>query len=218
MITFSKFLQQYQEIITLDNINIEKNIKPLFDDDTKKGFKYNIDGNTFWTYIRKKELHVTDSNYQKIIHAYINAGYPAFYYEIYFTNPDGSMGSMALQNKYGTKATEVYNFVVIAVKKSIEKFESQNNPVNVLNYFGYDSITNIIYEKFYNQFLKDKYIRISSMTLLKKEIFENLLKQQPNLGQDQKNAEDYYRDELKSTSNIRKYQRDQRKQKPPTES
>lgn len=211
MITFYQYLQQYHEIITLDNTEILSNMEILMNQTNKKGYKITLDGARFVAYLLQENIPSYFAQ-QGIISEYLKSLLPPFFYEIYFSNrsPYPSSNGMVLQNLYGAKATKFYNFLIIAIKKSIEDFERDGKPVNIIKYFGISPETDAIYERFFNDYLKEKYVRINDKYLMKKEIFEELTKSNPNLTKIQTDAEEDHKKYIQQIMDLRKEARKQR--------
>ena len=223
MITFYQYLQQFHEIIMLDNPEIEKQMKPYPDwsGGKIKGFNMDIDDSRFSCYLKEKELSrlsgmgtfYTDNT---LTIDYLNAGFPPFFYEIYFAgyniNKINNLGGMDLKNIYGAKATLIYNFMLISIKKAIETFENEGKPVNIIKYFGVDPTTDAMYHKFFEQYLKNDYIRVDRYYIMKKEIFKQLADKNNELINKQAQVEKDFQDHLDLVREIRKQRRKDRVQ------
>jgi len=221
MITFYQYLQQFHEIITLDNPEIEKQMEPFgYQGAPFKGFKMDIENTRFSCYLKYNELdnhidlgHGNSSNNLTV--DYLAAGFSPIYYEIYFSgiNYDRTnLGTMDLKNIFGAKANFIYNFMIIAIKKTVEEYENEGKPVNIIKYFGIDPATDAMYQRFFEQYLKNDYIRVSKYFIMKKEIFNQLAEKNDKLINNQLEAEKAFQDHLKSVEIIRKQRRKERAQ------
>jgi len=89
-------------------------------------------------------------------------------YEIMFRGPS----FFAVANKFGAKANKIYTQVLIATRKLIEITQNTNHPAHFLSWSPAEPKMAILYDKFYERFLKDKYVRIDTHTIVDRMVLE----------------------------------------------
>lgn len=96
-------------------------------------------------------------------------------FEITFSGPDG----FATTKKAGSSATIIYNHVLASVKKMVDKETAEKKEVNGFVFFPYEPGMALIYQKFYNDYLKPNgYIRVEPTLYLKTSYLRQALSQE----------------------------------------
>lgn len=90
-------------------------------------------------------------------------------YIIYFTGPKG----FKTTQESGTLANKIYSELILGLKKFIEE-----NDVDGLEFSAYEPQMVLMYNRFYNTFMKEKFIRVSSTLYLKKDLVRKIMKDQ----------------------------------------
>lgn len=174
MISFSQYLNQLKEAILLDNPQLESQLTWNKDTDSEKSIRFPFAGDVFFVTIAEDLL---GNERHQILDLFAQKFHPN-YFEILFSSTKHGMG---LPNVHGTGANQIYNLVAIAIKKIMDKFEQEGNPLNLIKYFGVRDYTDVIYQRLFNQFLKNNYIRVHEDYIMKKTIFDALAKETRNL-------------------------------------
>lgn len=223
MITFSQFLQQYHEIITIDNPEAESTIS-ISQRGTETIANFTVDDIEFECALDQQRLHYELASYNgKIIQKYIELGLsttgsydnyppnmPPFQYEITLQNKSTYL-SFDLKNLYGFKAIKIYNYMVLAIKKIIHELESKGNPVNIISYSAFDTSTEPLYDKLFKQFLGDKYIRVSRNSVMKKEIFDIVAHQNDEIKNYQQEVQTKHQEKIQAAKQTQSDKREMRK-------
>ena len=174
MISFSQYLQKFREAITLDNPEIESKMTWNENSDSEKSITFEFQGDRFRVTIKENLLGNTR---HEILDLYARKFHPN-YFEILFSSTKHHMN---LSNVHGQAASVIYNFVAIAIKKMMEKFEQEGNPMNLINYFGVRKYTAVIYQRLFDMFLKNDYLRVHEDYIMKKTIFNEIANEARNL-------------------------------------
>jgi hypothetical protein len=92
-------------------------------------------------------------------------------YNIEFHGPDG----VASTGKAGLMATTIYTKLLLSVKKLLE-----TQPVDALTFSAYEPAMNLVYNRFYKQFLQKTFLRVGGGAYIRKEFMKKTLQTVPS--------------------------------------
>lgn len=142
-------------------------------------------------------------------------GVPLHGYEISLIGPQ----HYASTGMAGTKAVGIYESLLLATRKLLEeKARDANEPVQFLQFAGFEPEMNLVYERFYQRYLANQFTRYDRKVLIRNDVLQAIKDEHPEdapwIDADIDSNQSAWQDELKD---IRKSKIDRRKKGPPDE-
>lgn len=97
---------------------------------------------------------------------------------------EDNISTVNLTGLAGTKATTIYNGLLIFIRKVVEAQEKLGTPIQAFKFSEMEPEMKPIYERFFKMFLADKFLRYDDKLIISKQTIETMKQQNPEQAQD----------------------------------